>query len=319
MNIGYVTAQLSRHNLVLQDINQSALVPRQHVLDLEQRDGNDRTDVRLLSAQQASRPYFSQYPNFGIINQINSAASSSYNALQVTLRSSSYHGLTGQFAYAWSHNLDDSTAFNTLPQNSANLAGDWGNANQDIRNHFAGYLNYAVPAFGYGLKSLLTGGWELNSILKFQNGEPVNVLTGADNSGAGENEDRATITGPAINSDRSVQSHSFAQYLNPNSFVAPGLGTYGNLGRNQVIGPGFGDVDLSVLKNVPLYKERVRAQFRVEMFNLFKRTNLAQPLANLGYGSAFGWSTSTIGVSYGAPGIGSGEPFNVQLAGKIIF
>jgi len=78
-------------------------------------------------------------------------------------------------------------------------------------------------------------------------------------------------------------------------------------------------VDLSVLKNVPLYKERVHAQLRVEMFNVLKRTNLAQPLNSLGDGSAFGWSTSTIGVSYGAPGIGSGEPYNTQLALKIIF
>jgi outer membrane receptor protein involved in Fe transport len=315
LNIGYV-GSVSRHNLVLQDINQSAVVPGQQ---LDQSSATVTTGAGYtFSAQQASRPYFSQYPNFGIINQINSAASSSYNALQVTLRTSTFHGLTGQFAYAWSHNLDDSTAFNTLPQNSLNLAGDWGNANQDIRNHFAAYLNYAIPTLGHRAK-VLTGGWELNSILKFQQGEPVNVLTGADNSGAGENEDRANITGPALNSDRSVQSHSYAQYLNPNSFAVPTLGTYGNLGRNQVVGPGFGDVDLSVLKNTPLYKERVRAQFRVEMFNLFKRTNLAQPLANLGYGSAFGWSTSTIGVSYGAPGIGSGEPFNVQLAMKIIF
>jgi len=99
----------------------------------------------------------------------------------------------------------------------------------------------------------------------------------------------------------------------------PTAATYGNLGRNQVIGPGFGDVDLSLLKNTPIYKERVTAQFRVEMFNIFNRVNLAQPLNNLGYGSSFGASVSTIGVSYGAPGIGSGEPYNTQLALKIIF
>ena len=311
LTIGYV-GSASRHNLVLQDINQSAVVPGEQLDQLPIAAG------QTFSPQQQSRPYFGQFPNFGIINQLNSAASSSYNALQVTLRTGGYHGLTGQFAYAWSHNLDDSTAFNNLPQNSLNLKGDWGNANQDIRNHFSAYLNYAVPGLARGPRAL-THGWELNSIIKFQGGEPVNVLTGADNSGTGENEDRADITGPALNSDRSVQGNSYAQYLNPNSFSVPALGTYGNLRRNQVFGPGFGDVDLSVLKNVPLYKERVRAQIRVEMFNLLKRTNLAQPLANLGDGSAFGWSTQTIGTSYGAPGIGSGEPFNVQLAAKIIF
>ena len=311
LNVGYV-GSASRHNLVLQDINQNAL-------------GGDQNPSTVIGPngytfpyQQSTRPYFNQFPNLGIINQINSAAASSYNALQVTLRSSTWHGLTGQFAYTWSHNLDDSSVFNTIPQNSNNLKGDWGNANKDIRNHFSAYLSYEIPAFANGPKAL-THGWEVNSILKFQNGQPVNVLTGQDNSGTAEGEDRASITGPALNSDRSVQQHSFAQYLNPNSFVVPAAATYGNLGRNQVIGPGFEDVDLSLIKNTPIYKERVTAQFRVEMFNVFNRVNLAQPLNNLGYGSSFGASTSTIGVSYGAPGIGSGEPYNTQLALKIIF
>jgi hypothetical protein len=311
VNVGYV-GSLSRHNLVLQDINQNALGGDQNPSTVVGPNGYT------FPFQQSTRPYFNQFPNFGIINQINSAASSSYNALQITLKTNSWHGLTGQFAYAWSHNLDDSSVFNTIPQNSNNLAGDWGNANNDIRNHFSAYLSYEIPALANGPRAL-THGWEVNSILKFQNGQPVNVLTGQDNSGTAEGEDRATITGPALNSNRSVQQHSFAQYLNQNSFVVPAAATYGNLGRNQVIGPGFGDVDLSLIKNTPIYKERVTAQFRVEMFNVFNRVNLAQPLNNLGYGSSFGASTSTIGVSYGAPGIGSGEPYNTQLALKIIF
>ena len=309
LNVGYV-GSVSRHNLVLQDINQNALGG-------DQNPSTVTVNGNVFPYQQTTRPYFSQYPNFGIINQLNSAASASYNALQVTLKSSAWHGLTSQFSYAWSHNLDDSSVFNTIPQNSANLAGDWGNANYDVRNHFSAYVNYAIPALAYGPKTL-TRGWEVNGIFKFQNGEPVNILSGSDNSGTGESEDRASITGPALNSDRSVQGHSAAQYLNPASFVAPAAGTYGNLGRNQVIGPGFGDVDLALLKNIPIYKERVRAQFRVEMFNVFNRVNLAAPVNNRASGS-FGQSTSTIGIQYGAPGIGSGEPYNTQLALKIIF
>ena len=310
LNVAYV-GTTSRHNLVLQDINQSGL-------GQDQNPATVTVNGNTFTAQQASRPYFSQYPNFSIINQINSAAASSYNALQISLRSSSWHGLDSQFAYAWSHNLDDSTQFNVLPQNSLHLAGDWGNSQYDIRNHFTGYLNYAIPAAQHGPK-FMTSGWEVNSVLKFQNGEPVNVLSGQDNSGTGENEDRASKTGPALYSNRSVQQHSFAQYLNPSSFALPTYGTYGNLGRNQITGPGFGDVDLSLIKNFPLWEERVKAQFRVEMFNVFNRTNLAQPVNNLGNTGLFGQSTSTIGLSYGAPGIGSGEPYNTQLALKILF
>ncbi len=314
LNIGYV-GSASRHNLVLQDINQSAVVPGQQ---LDQSTATVTTATgNIFTAQQASRPYFNKFPNFGIINQINSAASASYNSLQVTLRSSAWHGLTSQFSYAWSHNLDDSTVFNVIPQNSANLAGDWGNSNYDIRNHFTAYLNYSIPGFAHG-PAALTHGWEVNGILKLQDGEPVNILSGQDNSGTGENEDRASITGPALNKDRSVQQYSDAQYLNPNSFTLPAAGTYGNLARNQVSGPGFEDVDLSLLKNIPLYKDRIRAQFRVEMFNVLNHVNLAPPVNNLASGS-FGQSTSTIGVYTGSPGIGSGEPYNTQLALKILF
>jgi hypothetical protein len=174
-----------------------------------------------------------------------------------------------------------------------------------------------IPTLAHGPKTV-TGGWEVNGILKFQNGEPVNILSGSDNSGTAEGEDRASITGPALTGNSSIQEHSYVQYLNPNSFAAPAAGTYGNLSRNQIIGPGFSDVDLSLIKNIPLYKERVRAQFRVEMFNVFNRVNLAAPVNNKASGS-FGQSTSTIGIQYGAPGIGSGEPYNTQLALKIIF
>jgi len=310
LNVGYV-GSTSRHNLVLEDVNRSGL-------GLDSSTSTVTVNGNQFSVQQASRPYFSNFPNIGIVNQLNSIASSSYNALQITLRSSAWHGLTSQFAYAWSHNLDDASGFYTAPQNSFNLSGDWGNANNDIRNHFAAFLNYAIPAANFGPK-ILTSGWEVNSILKFQDGQPLNIVSGADSSGTTEYQDRADITGAAINSNKSIQSYTFAQYLNPSSFAVPTYGTYGNLRRNQIYGPGFEDVDISLLKNIPIYKERVHAQFRVEMFNVFNRTNLAQPLTNLAYGSFFGVSTSTIGTSVGSPGIGSGEPYNTQLALKIIF
>ncbi len=324
LTVGYV-GSVSRHNLVLVDANQSALVPG---IQLDQVTtpttvngttyGPVTVNGNTFSAQQASRPYFSKFPNIGIVNQIDSTSAASFNALQVTLQSSLWHGLTSQFAYSWSHNIDNASGFYTAPQNSFNLNGDRGNASQDIRNHFSAYLNYAIPGSHRG-PQYLTHGWEVNGIFKFQGGEPINVVTGADNSGTTEFQDRATITGAPITSNHSVQQYSFAQYLNQSSFVVPGLGTYGNMSRDEIYGPGFEDVDLSLLKNVPLYKERVSAQFRVEMFNVFNRVNLAQPLSNMGYGGLFGASVTTIGTSYGAPGIGSGEPYNTQLAMKIIF
>ncbi len=85
-------------------------------------------------------------------------------------------------------------------------------------------------------------------------------------------------------------------------------------------------MDLSVLKNTKfnIADFPTNVQFRAEMFNLFNRVNLASPactqLCNDYYGGgSFGQSGSTIGSGNFSPGIGPGEPFNVQLALKIIF
>jgi hypothetical protein len=54
------------------------------------------------------------------------------------------------------------------------------------------------------------------------------------------------------------------------------------------------------------------------MFNLFNRRNYPVPNSTFSSGS-FGRISDTIGDNNGATGIGAGEPFNVQLALKLIF
>src|SRR3981081_1674083 len=128
-------------------------------------------------------------------------------------------------------------------------------------------------------------------------------------------------------------SHNFNKsgvtWINPNSFAA-GSTFLGNLRRNQIYGPGCSDVDLSVFKNIPI-TERVKAQFRIEMFNTFNRVNLATGSFALGQtcspdasgrcttSGGFGLVADTQGDFFGAPGIGPGEAFNMQLGLKIIF
>jgi len=87
--------------------------------------------------------------------------------------------------------------------------------------------------------------------------------------------------------------------------------------RNSVRGPAFATVDAALVKNTVIH-EGINLQIRAEIFNLFNRTNLANPSAGTLSSSTFGRSTSTRNNS-SAPGIGPGEPFNVQFAGKIIF
>ncbi len=111
--------------------------------------------------------------------------------------------------------------------------------------------------------------------------------------------------------------NGYVQWLNTGAFAAPAAGTFGNERRNQFYGPGFADVDFSIFKNTPI-TERVSTQFRIEMFNLFNRKNYPNPNTTFSSGS-FGRITDTIGDANGATGIGAGEPFNVQLALKIVF
>ncbi len=89
----------------------------------------------------------------------------------------------------------------------------------------------------------------------------------------------------------------------------------GNLTRNKFFAPGYGAVDLSVFKNIPI-GERLKVQLRAEMFNLLNRINLASGGGSVG---GNGFVSDTIGDFNGAPGIGPGEAFNMQLAAKIIF
>lgn len=311
LTMGYV-GSTSRKNIVIQDINQAGLGSGFSTATVTGPNGGT------FSYQQSTRPYFQSYPNFGVIDQVNSGANSNYNAFQTTLRARTWHRLSGQFAYAWSHGLDTSTSTCcNNPEDSLNLERNYGNSDYDIRHHFSSYLSYDLPGWSHG-PSWVSHGWELDNVMRFNTGEPFAILVGNDSSGTGENQDRPNRVGPPTTGvSHALVENSYVQWLNPNSFSTPASGTWGNLRRNQVPGPGFGSVDLSVLKNTPLYTERIRSQFRVEMFNIFNRTNLAPPSAALG--SGFGQSSDTIGDYVGAPGIGPGEPFNVQLALKIIF
>jgi hypothetical protein len=67
-----------------------------------------------------------------------------------------------------------------------------------------------------------------------------------------------------------------SQYFNPAAFAAPASGTYGNVGRDTLTGPGTRTIDLSVVKNTPI-SERLKVQFRAEVFNVLNHANFATP------------------------------------------
>jgi hypothetical protein len=265
---------------------------------------------------QQSRPYFSQFPNFGAIDMLQAAGTSNYNSLQVSLKTKNWHGLITQYSYTWAHNLEEEASGSTLPQDSNNLRGDYGNASYDIRHQFKGYVIYDIPGAKVGPK-WLTHGWQANSNLYLRTGRPVLIRAASDNSGTLEGTERANIVGdPFAGLDHKFTTGQSLRWFTPSAFVNPPIGTFGSMQKNSVFGPGFANVDFSIFRNISI-KEKLRIQVRAEMFNVFNHINLAQPSARVG--SSLGLISSTLGASSGQPGIGPGEPFNMQFAVKILF
>ncbi len=264
---------------------------------------------------QCSRPYFSQFPNFSVIDEARSNLGSFYSSLQTSLRSQNWHGLTSQLAYTWSHALDYETGLLPyVPQNPTNERGEYGNSDFDVRNTLTGYANYIVPKFAG--PSRLSKGWEINSGFSFHGGTPYTVVSANNPSGNGEGADRAMQVLPNPNHVSHSIVNGVVQWFDPNAFVDAPLNTYSPTRRGQNYNPGYSAVDVAFMKNTPII-ERVSSQFRVDVFNIFNRTNLAPVgFPQSGEGGQIG---STLGPYLGNPGIGPGEPLNAQFALKIIF
>jgi hypothetical protein len=264
---------------------------------------------------QAARPFNAQFPTLAAINELDSIGRSEYNSLQMSLIQNSWHGLSGRLNYTLSHAMDNgSEARNTLPMNSSDIDADWGNAAFDIRHVISAGFTYNLPAMGSGR---LGDGWQFNVISTIQSGSPFNIVTGADTDGTGDRQDRPNLVGDPFANVVQPTSGTAVRFFDPAAFAVPAAGTYGNLARNAYYGPWFKTVDVSVFKTTKLGKG-ASAQLRLELFNLFNTINWANPGASLASSTTFGLMSNTRNAT-NAPGIGSGEPRNVQLAAKIIF
>lgn len=259
--------------------------------------------------------FSTQYPNFGSIIQLNSVGTSNYNSLQTTLKIRYWHGFNAQFAYTYAHELDEVTEYRgAIPLDSFNLAQEYGSGDFDTRHNFTAFFTYDIP--GSSHLKLLTSGWQVSSEITLHTGQPFNFNAGTQRPGLN------LISDPFAGVSHSFVQGVGEQWVNPAAFCVPGSagcpGTTspdGDLSRNKFYGPGFADIDISVFKNIPI-RERLRIQLRAEMFNAFNRKNLASGAGSVG---SNGVVADTIGDFNGAPGLGPGEPFNMQLAAKIIF
>jgi hypothetical protein len=271
------------------------------------------------------------FPNLGAVLQLNTIGTSNYNALQTTFRTRTWKGLSSQIAYTWSHALDEVSQYRAVVLDDAfNKRADYGNSDFDTRHLFTLNFTYEIPKASWATSwwtDRLVNGWQVSSIMNFHSGQPF------DETLSGLNLIGKPFSGVSHSFDKTIPG---VQWLNPASFCNPSKDSAcggSPIARNTFVGPNFKDVDLSVIKNIPI-RERFSLQLRADMFNLFNRNNFASGVGtvstsctepatstvhNCSVSPGFGQVTDTIGDFNGAPGLGPGEQFNMQLAVKLRF
>jgi hypothetical protein len=257
---------------------------------------------------QTRRPY----QNFGSITYRDSEGWANYHALQMRLQRSFSNGMSFLASYTYSKTLNDQSLYELDAgiQNVNNLNAEKALADQDARQRFVISYLYELPfghgkAFGSSASAVVQqfiGGWQINGITLFQTGHPWTALMGFDNANVGDGTDRPNQVGDP---NLSHGDRSATHWFNVNAFVAAPPGTFGNAGRNNIVGPGINKFDFSVVKTFNLAEEK-RLEFRTEIFNLVNHTNYLT-VGNVINTPSFGQLTS------------SADPREIQFALKVLF
>ena len=258
--------------------------------------------VRPFPQLSASSPVLPN-ANLGNITQVEGTGNSSYNALWATITRRFSRGLQFNAAYTWAKSIDYnslSTPTVITVQNSYDQQNDRGLSDFDARHRLVVSGIYELPFKGNQIKE----GWQLAAIVQLQSGNPVNIITTNSTISGVANTIRPDVAGPV----EMVETPGL--WFDMNAFAA--VARFGNLGRNVVIGPGFDNVDFSVLKNIEL-DEKIRLQFRAEAFDLLNHANFGQP------GRVVGSATFGQIINTRFPTGDSGSSRQLQFALKFMF
>jgi hypothetical protein len=263
-----------------------------------------------------------------------------YNALQTTLNRRFAQGLSLGSQYTWSHSIGDTNGSNDArtASNNYSFTADYGDNQSDVRQSFNLSALYEVP-FGTGKKfgansSLLAkaalGGWQIGGLFNARTGLPIEVLiTRPDivyrNNTTGAITAKPVVVGgvvqttPIINVPGGGASRNTRRpdlvpgvnpyvvnggtlWVNPAAFAVPQAGTFGDLGRNALRGPGISQLDLTASKLFPI-TEKVNFVLRAECFNILNKAVFAVP----------GGGTPRLADATGT--IQPGQPYTASAAG----
>jgi hypothetical protein len=247
------------------------------------------------------------YSGLGAVELAESYENSIYHSLQINAVRRSRNGLTVLSNLVWGKAIDNNSSAaegNDGPHDPYNLNSGYGPADFDQKIRYNLSLNYPLPHFNlHDWADNVANDWQINAIASFQTGLPFTVLSGTDRSLSGVGNDFADSTGQST--ARPAGYTRVQQYFNKAAFKPAATGTFGDVGRNGLRGPGYGDVDLSLVKEI-LPQERIHAQFRAEAFNTLNQVNFSNPTATFTSGT-YGQITS------------AGSPRVLQFGLKLLF
>ncbi len=248
-------------------------------------------------------------------------ADNRYNALQAKLTKRFDNGYSILTHYTYQRTQNDGRDYFFIDRSVNRGPADF---SRDPHN-FTFVQTYELP-FGKGKKflgsasralDLLAGGWQFNSTTLVQSGFPFNVeYDGGADRDTGPNR-------PNINGDVNINGGR-DKYFDTGAFSKPSRGTFGNLQRNALRGPGYWRTDAGLFKKFAI-TEKVKAEFRVESVNFFNHVNLGNPDSFLGRFAGTNGATDTgslnsnVGRITSTAFFGSDPQRNFQFGLRITF
>lgn len=238
----------------------------------------------MAGSPQANRPN----PAFGGIFFIETGANSSFHSLQLNANRRLVRGYSLLASYTYGKSIDDTSSFiasgpdRNFPQNSRNYRAERGLSSFDMRQRLALTGVAELPR-----RYLLTRNTEARAIVTAQSGQPFSAYLRFDNSNTGNTGSTFGFDRPNVSGSPQLDARGPEKWFRTEAFSTPARFTFGNAGRNILIGPALATVDASVARRIAI-ADRFRLTLSAEIFNLLNRTNFDLPERFLDEPSTFG-------------------------------
>ena len=234
---------------------------------------------------------------FSNLTSLWDGANANYNAMLASLRHRFSHNFTLLSNYTWSHCISDQDFTGELtnsrpdlyvsPVSNPNLAvlnGDRGNCGFDVRHNMNVSLVANTPKY-QGWKGVVLNNWQIAPLLTYRTGIVFTVLTGVDTALTGTTtsfKDRPNLVGDPQSGTCANGSAVGSRncWFNTAAYVAPASGTFGNVGRNSLSGPGAFNFDTAISRKF-VFAENKELSLRLDTFNLLNHPVLGNPNASL--------------------------------------